>query len=407
MGMRAPESVFTPRTIVSREMFTKRNEEDLDGNPGLQDNLRDAIRDVGGQIVLYGDTGVGKSSLIRYAAEDESRELLVVECLSSHTYEDLVEEAVRKIVEVRELSRSRRGTVEAEIEAEHGFKFLMSLKGRIKAGAERESTFEVIAQSPLDVLLSAMEKSGQTIWVLDNFQNVGDARTRELVAQTMELMSDRASSTGDIKTVVIGIADDAVSLVGGSGSYRRRTAEIGVPRMPDEEIREIFTTGFNLLALSAPEEVLDQLVFFSDGFPYFAHLLGLHVARTARRAKNLDVTDASVQGALKRATQAVSTVFENKLTKALEAGGDVQPRRRILRILANSHQRAWRAAEVIAEWESQFDDKREGYEFLHVALAQLVSEKHGSVLRRTGTRNKYVYQFADPQMRPYLRIEQV
>ncbi len=57
---RAPEDVFTPKTMATRGMFERRNETDLNGNPGLQDNLRDALREAGGQVVLYGDTGVGK-----------------------------------------------------------------------------------------------------------------------------------------------------------------------------------------------------------------------------------------------------------------------------------------------------------------------------------------------------------
>src|SRR5437016_834388 len=87
---REPESVFTPKTIVSREMFARRNEPDLNGNPGLQDNLRDALREEGGQVLIYGDTGVGKSSLLRYAADDEGMDHVSVDCLSSKTYEDLL-----------------------------------------------------------------------------------------------------------------------------------------------------------------------------------------------------------------------------------------------------------------------------------------------------------------------------
>jgi hypothetical protein len=40
-----PEDVFTPRQPPSREMFTRRNESDLYGNPGLQDRVRDALRE--------------------------------------------------------------------------------------------------------------------------------------------------------------------------------------------------------------------------------------------------------------------------------------------------------------------------------------------------------------------------
>jgi MoxR-like ATPase len=33
--------------------------------------MREALRDRGGHVFMYGDTGVGKSSLLKYAAEDE------------------------------------------------------------------------------------------------------------------------------------------------------------------------------------------------------------------------------------------------------------------------------------------------------------------------------------------------
>lgn len=194
-----------------------------------------------------------------------------------------------------------------------------------------------------------------------------------------------------------------MSLIGGSGSYRRRTTEIGIPRMPDDEIREIFSKGFDLLDVDVPEGVINHLVFFSDGFPYFAHLLGLYVARAAR-SKGSMVTDEVLESALARAVQAVDESFSDRVRAAREAGGGVQPRRRIMEILAASPQRVWKASEVIAEWERLYDEPRSDYAFLHVALAQLMKEKHGAILKRRGPRNKYIYQFADPQMRPFLRI---
>jgi hypothetical protein len=101
-------------------MFGRRNEPDLNGNPGLQDNLRDALREQGGQILVYGDTGVGKSSLLRYAAEDEGMDLVSVDCLSSKSYEDLLEDAVRKLIDVREIKRQRTTRGSAEIEGGGG-----------------------------------------------------------------------------------------------------------------------------------------------------------------------------------------------------------------------------------------------------------------------------------------------
>lgn len=406
MSARKPEDVFTPKTIATREMFERRNEADLDGNPGLQDNLRDALREVGGQVVLYGDTGVGKSSLLRYAAEDEGLEAVTVECLSSKTYADLMEDAIRKLVDVKEISRTSTKTVGAEAEGEAKVKFLVSLRGKLTGSVQSGKEFHVVEETPLDALLSAMRASGTKLLVLDNFQNITANDTRHLVAQTMEFLSDRADETGDVKAIVIGIAEDAPSLIGGSGSFRRRVTEIGVPRMPDDEIRAILTRGFRLLDVTVAPDVLERMVFYSDGFPYFAHLLGLHLSRWARRQEPYEgVRLDDIDKALKRAVNSVDQSYVERIEKAFEAGGEIQPRKSLLKILAHSDRRQWKSPDVIAAWEATYG-KREAYQFLHVALAALLDEKHGRILRRKGTRNRYIYQFDDPYMRPYLRLTQ-
>ena len=402
---RKPEDVFTPKTIATREMFERRNETDLDGNPGLQDNLQDALRGAGGQVVIFGDTGVGKSSLLRYAAEDEGFATVTVECLSSKSYEDLMEDAIRKLVDVREISRTSNTSVAAEVEAGVKVKWLVSLKGKLTGSHAKGREFEIVQATPFDALLRAMQETRTTLIVLDNFQNIASVSDRHLVAQTMEFLSDRAAETGDVKAVVIGIAEDAPSLIGGSGSFRRRVTEIGVPRMPDDEIRSVLIRGFELLDVTVDADVLNRLVFFSDGFPYFAHLLGLHLSRWARRQQDRRVDVEDVDRALKRAVDSVDRSYADRVQKAFEAGGDIQPRKSLLKLLAQSDQREWKSPDVIAAWEYTYG-RRDAYQFLHVALAALLDEAHGKMLKRKGTRNKYIYQFEDPYMRPYLRLTQ-
>lgn len=402
MAKHDPEDIFTPKQIVSREMFAKRNESDLRGNPGLQDFLRDALLDRGGQVLIYGDTGVGKSSLLKYAAEDEGKQTVVVECMHSKSYTDLLEDAIRSLVDVRELSRSSSKTASTEVEGSGSVPLLVSLKGKIKGEYGRARTFEVVQKPLLDALVAAMREADRDILVLDNFQNVTDEDTRKLVSQTMEALSDRSIVTGDIKCVVIGIAEDAVSLLGPSGSYQRRTTEVGVPRMPNEEIKEILTRGFQLLKLEVPDALLGELVFYSDGFPFFAHLLGLNVARHARRAKAGLVDKDMITQALARAARDVDQSYESRLRMAFEAKGDVQPRKRILRVLSTSPKRQWRSADVVSAYAETYGGPTGA--FLHVALAQLIGPNRGAVLKRTGRPGDYIYQFSDPQMRPYLRI---
>ncbi len=160
-------------------MFERRNEADLDGNPGLQDNLRDALREVGGQVILYGDTGVGKSSLLRYAAEDEGLDIVVVECLSSKSYEDLMEDAIRKLVDVREISRTSTTKVGAQVEGEVKVKWLVSLKGRLTGEKQKGQEFEVVQETPLDALLSRCRCPGQA-WSYSTTSRTSATRTRAI-----------------------------------------------------------------------------------------------------------------------------------------------------------------------------------------------------------------------------------
>ena len=316
-----------------------------------------------------------------------------------------MENAIRKMVEVREIARTTTTSTGAEVEGGVRVKFLVSLKGKFTGSRGRQREFEVIQASPLNALLAAMRATETSLLVLDNFQNIVDQDSRHLIAQTMEFLSDRAAETGDVKAVVIGIAEDAPSLIGGSGSFRRRVTEIGVPRMPNDEIRTILTRGFSLLNVSVDMRVLSQLIFYSDGFPYFAHLLGLHLSRWVRRQNDQTVRLQDVESALKRAVNSVDQSYADRVTKAFEAGGEIQPRKSILKLLAYSERREWKSSDVIAAWEETYGS-RDAYQFLHVALAALLDDEHGKVLRRKGTRNKYVYQFDDPYLRPYLRLTQ-
>lgn len=400
-----PEDVFTPKTIVTRDMFARRNEQDLDGNPGLQDTVQDALRERGGQILLYGDTGVGKSSLLKYAAEDEGLGTVTIECVSSMSHPDILDALVRKVITVKKISLRKSANLEASASAEGKVPWFAKLSGTVKASGGTATDYEVVEKDAIDVLAEVLPRAGRTLIVLDNFQNIKSAETRELVAQMLEQLSDRAAESegADVKAVVIGIADDAHTLLGESRSYGRRTTEIGVPRMPDDELREVLVRGFGKLGITVSDSIIDRFVFYSDGFPYFAHLLGLNVSRAVLRGSSKTATLDDLTAALKRSATGVTTTYQERVRKAREVGGEVQPRYQIMKMLATSPRRSWTSADVQALWTEQFGERDE-YSFMHTALGQLSTPKHGSILRRRGPRKHYQYQFEDPHMRPYLRI---
>ncbi|TXN27945.1 ATP-binding protein [Lacisediminihabitans profunda] len=405
-----PEDIFTPKTVVSKEMFEARNEADINGVPGLQDRLLDALRERGCQIVIYGDTGVGKSSLLKNVSELLSRSVVEVDCKSGMTMDDIISHATRQLVTYRRVRRTRASAIEAEAEVEASVPWFARLRARVLSRFEQSDDYEVIQSPAFGALLQAMSAKGRTLLVLDNFQNIDLPETRTQVAQYMETLSDAVGKGrvhADVKFVTIGIADDPRTLLGASMSYVRRAEQIGVPRMPDSEIREVLSRGFHLLELSITGDQLDHLVFFSDGFPYFAHLLGLYISTTAIRANSLAVTDEMIKAAIARAASSVAGSYEERLRLAYERSGSTQPRRQIIRILAASSGRQWSYSDVVTLWQAANpEETRTSYNFLSAALGALTNEPQGNILTTVGPTRRFVYRFEDPHIRPYVRIRE-
>lgn len=404
LALRQPEDVFTPNTIAAGEMFERRNEPDCYGNPGLQDRVLESLRQKGAQLRVFGDTGVGKTSLLTFAAAEAHRNTLTVECRSSQDYADMLEQALGRIRGVRLLSYVKRREGSVAIEGQGGWKFLASATGKITGTAGSDRTFEIVDKSPLDLLLELMEEQGYSLLVLDNFHNVTDAATRAEVAQTMEVLSDRSASTGDIKLVVIGIAEDAHTLLTPSPSVRRRTVDIGVPRMPDEEITAILRTGFRLLQLQIEPALLDHLVYYCDGFPFFTHMIGLNISRAAKVQKATRISQENIGAGLLRTVNEVDETYAKRVRMASERGGKVQPKKRLLGLLAQSDERTWTCARVKRIWQGHYPSDVRRLQFIDVAMGSLVKEENGSVLARDESTSPYRYRFSDPHFRAFLRL---
>jgi hypothetical protein len=342
----APEVVFTPTKPPEREMFTRRNEPDAHGNPGLQDLVRETLREPGKQLLLYGDAGVGKTSLLQYAAEDEEMKPLRVPCMTARSFAGHVEAALHELVKLREVGMTKGSSRGRS--AEGGLSKLFIFKGTISRQEDESHQFESTSRDPIQELAAAMHQSGLQLLVFDNFQNVEKSEVKSF-AQAAEVLSDISAETGDVKLVIIGVAEDAHQLIGDSPSLQRRITEIEVPRMPDLEIDELLENGFSLLKLPLRGDAKARLIYLSDGFPYFAHTLGLNIARNPRGNAGTEVDRDDVDAALERTVKGVEASFDERIRQAIESKGEKQPRRRVLQLLATSADRDWTASKVIAE----------------------------------------------------------
>jgi hypothetical protein len=395
-----PESIFTPKTPVRDDMFATRRHEDL------QARVEGALAEKGSQVVLYGPTGVGKTSLVRYLCRQGEVPYVRVEC--GPDFEATMRAALTEVVteEVVERVRSVSG------EAEAGFlSGLLNLKAKGSVGS---NTRTAPIQRPLAVSVAdAVEVAGIKVLFLDNFENLAgqehESQTKLAMAQLLKSLADRsADSAGALKAVVAGIPEASEELVTADQATARRLTQIEVGRMPAEELDQILARGEEKLGIEFAGLCRNRILEFSDGFPYYTHLFALHcsrrVLRDGRVVVELDDFDAALDAILADCDLQLRTAYND----AIETSGEVRTRKTILEAMASRND----VAVTFMDIREEFLKLRPQYEtveklsFLSGFMTDLKDE-YQILADRGKTRSKNnLWRFANPLMRAYVRLRQ-
>src|SRR5262249_57436566 len=110
-----------------------------------------------------------------------------------------------------------------------------------------------------DVVLQALVESGQQgtlLVIVDEFDRLPAGVDSRLFADTIKVLSDYAAP---VTVILVGVADSVDQLIAGHQSVERALVQVPMPRMSDEEIREIVRTRLPKLNLTISPKALKQL----------------------------------------------------------------------------------------------------------------------------------------------------
>jgi hypothetical protein len=397
--MPSPEEVFTPAKPVSTDMFTTRRHE------RLQDRVEDALNEPGRQVVLYGDTGVGKTSLVMYLAARRNINMLRVEC--GAPFEEMMRDALGRVVGEAEIEKVQRSAKTAEFGV--GLANFLNLKATKSAG--QDVKFAKYPRSVGGLVAEALGLLGFRVLFLDNFENSygkghSDATARA-VAELLKLLSDRGSTQkNEVKAVVAGIPAAAEALVALDAPTARRTAQIEVGRMPRDELTQILDRGGQKLGLQFDPLCAHRIVFASDGFPYYTHLHALHACRVVIEGKRRHITLEDFESSLDEILNDCDLALKKAYSAAVETTGEVRVRKSILEAVA-----------TITHTDVTFKEIRESFLKLHPEYKQPAKLNFLStaikplketyrVLEDSGRpkSKKNLYRFTNPLMRGYVLL---
>jgi hypothetical protein len=395
-----PDDVFTPAAPVRDDMFATRRHENL------QDRVDAVLRgEAGRQVVLFGETGVGKTSLMGFLCRKRQIPYVRVEC--GGTFEETMREALGKIVGEEEIERIDKQSGEAEFGATvWGF-----VTGKARVGKETQRRTVPIPRNITALAAETLSLLDYRVLFLDNFENLAgkphEQATTRAIAELLKSFSDRAIEEGfRAKIVVAGIPSVSEELIALDPATARRTAQIEVGRMPPEELDQILERGGQKLGLEFEGFARSQIVQFSDGFPYYTHLFALHGARRAldRGSDTIGIDD--FEQALDVILADCDLALRKAYTDAVETSGDVRVRKSVMEAMANVNDIEVSFKTIRAEFLKLHPDRYDTMARLNFISPYLTQLKQKQILADRGlpkSKNN-LYRFANPLMRGYVRL---
>jgi hypothetical protein len=303
-----------------------------------------------------------------------------------------------------EFSRVKEDSVGLDLKiANWGTKGQDSSKYANAVPGDLVQTFRNFTNSVVDQNNTLFSKRDALLILLDEFDVIKDKSG--LGSLIKSLSSDR------VKFGICGIGQDLSSLIADHASVGRliEQGSIFVSPMTYEETIEIFAVASKLFSgkVIFDKDVVEEISALSEGYPYFAHLIGKACVTEA----NFQGTNHVDSGVLSTVTEKIKSgqAFPSLEDVYQRAIGQSEDRAILLALLAEQRdERAeynFRLGQVfLSRTRSSAQDL--GVEYMDQLLPRLIEEKYGPILVRLPDA-RGSYEFADLFFRAYVKLRRI
>lgn len=347
-------------------------------------SLEDAVNQRGRHAIVFGERGVGKTSLVnvlRLVLNRPNKELIYVRVNADPT--DTFVTLWKKVFKRMSYVAS-------------------SLNGPVTKRISEDFNSEL---SPDDVqlVLSEFDDNHIPVIVLDEFDRIQDGNTTQLVADTIKALSDYSVNA---TIIIVGVAEDVSSLIKGHESITRSLIQIKMPRMSTEEMKQIILTRYTRCGLQTDANAVWKIIFLSRGLPYYTHLLAMHAARYAVDNRKLTVkhedVDRALDGAIVELDQSIKEKYVMAVRSQRAEDTLYAPVLLACAFALTDELGRFQQAAVAAPLNRILPGKNYQASTFALHMNAFTEDERGRVLQRFGTARNYRYRFTDPMMQPYV-----
>ena len=380
--------VFTPaRPIIEERFFA--------GRTSQRDRLFDAVVQRGKHAILFGERGVGKTSLAKIMSpvlEKAHKNILAlfITCSDSDDFSSIW---MTVFYEIQQQAKIRH------LNFNGGEEYLDFITNdpETKGG---------IVPDDVRIGLSIVAKELLVIVIIDEFDRVEDSQTKNLFANTIKVLSDHDV---DATLILTGVAKNVSELIEHHQSIQRCLTYIQMPRMRNEELREFVEKALGELEMSIDEDALGTIVWFSRGFPHFTHALGQAASINAIRRDSTRISREDVMSSIVQAIGELDPIIRSTYRTATLSSQSKNIFDEVLLAcaLADFDEQGFFSPAEVKRHLTQILKREVTYATFSGHLHDFCEEKRGRILEKEqiGTKKRYKFRFEDPLTQPYIILE--
>jgi len=386
LNVRASEA-FTPAApIDAKELFAGRTEQ--------LDTLIDAICQRGQHAIIYGERGVGKTSLATIQAqflEDIGKRVVAprINCDSSDNFSTLWKKV---FAEVQVSKRIKKIGYQAAEEVE------------VEVSDISETLQEVISPNDVRVRLTELCQGAILVVILDEFDRIEDERVKVQFSDTIKALSDYSVPA---TIVLVGVADSVTDLIAHHESIERSLVQIPLPRMKPAEMEQILSKAMEKLAMQMELNASLRIAGIARGLPHYVHLVGLNATREAIAARRLNVTAEDVEKGIEKsianAQQSIRQMYYDATISRKK--GSIYSRLLLACALAKADEFGYFTAADIREPMSLIMKKNYTIPYYAKQLHELCKKSRGAVLQKPEDKARPRFRFRNPLLQPHVIMQ--
>lgn len=376
------DTAFTPGSPVqTKDVFAGRTEQIR--------RVILAMRQTGKSVLIYGERGVGKTSLANVISEiylsNAAARIFAphISCDGGDTFHQVWMKIVNMRVEKNKPNVKLPEATSREIDA-----ILHSANGRLTPHHVRQ-------------IADAVARTQLMIPIIDEFDRIQDEETITLFTDTIKYISDHVKNT---TIILLGVGDTVDDLIREHQSVERALEQVLMPRMNNVESLQILQNGEEVTGIKFTKDAADLIVTLAQGLPHITHLLGLNGTMAAIDSASWVVTNDHIRTAIRTAISGNLMSLQRKYHTATQSPRKDNLFREVLLACAlapNDDLGYFAASDVRAPFQ-RITGKP--YDIPNYAqhLKAFCEEERGSILQRTGPTRRTRFRFEHPMMQPFV-----